>query len=134
MTHEAFCKLDLLVVSELFPTPTSEVADIVLPVAWGAEHDSLGYWPGWHEEIRAYPKVVEPPGEARSVASWISKLAKRLGTDAEPPYDWKPDRLSWPISLTAYIRNNLQKHGSGKAFGQTSMRILACVDSTEADY
>lgn len=79
LTREAFSKLDLVVVFELFPTPTSEMADIVLPVAWGAEHDTLGYWPGYHEELRAYPKIVDPPGEAKSEAHWINGIAKRLG-------------------------------------------------------
>ena len=77
-TYKAFMKLDFIVVSELFHTPTTAIADIVLPAAWGAEHDTVGYWPGWHEEIRAYPKLIEPPGEARSDPEWINELAKRL--------------------------------------------------------
>jgi anaerobic selenocysteine-containing dehydrogenase len=78
-TYQAFMKLDFIVVSELFHTPTTAIADIVLPAAWGAEHDAVGYWPGWHEEIRAYPKLVDPPGDARSDPDWINELAKRLG-------------------------------------------------------
>jgi anaerobic selenocysteine-containing dehydrogenase len=78
-TRKALMKLDLLVVSEIFPTPTTELADIVLPAAWGAEHDTLGYWPGWHEEMRAYPKLVDPPGEARADTDWINELGIRLG-------------------------------------------------------
>jgi anaerobic selenocysteine-containing dehydrogenase len=78
-TYRALTKLDLFVVSEIFPTPTSAVADIVLPAAWGSEHDAVGYWPGWQQSIRAYPKIVEPPGEARSNADWLNELAKRVG-------------------------------------------------------
>jgi len=118
MTHEAFCKLDLLVVSELFPTPTSAVADIVLPVAWGAEHDSLGYWPGWHEEIRAYPKVVEPPGEAKSEAYWINELAKRLGfgdrfwekEDDSFEEMLKPSGMKWEEFVTIRSLNNKKEY------------------------
>jgi len=47
--------LEFVVVSELFMTPTAALADILLPAAWGMEHEELGYWPGWYEEIRAYP-------------------------------------------------------------------------------
>jgi len=71
--------LDFLVVDEIFPTPTTAIADILLPVAWGAEHDAIGYSPGWYQDIRAYPKLVEPPGEARSDAMIITEVAQRLG-------------------------------------------------------
>lgn len=97
MTYEAFKKLDFLVVSEIFPTPTTEIADLVLPAAWGAEHNSLGYWPGWHEEMRAYPKIVEPPGEAKADAWWINELAKRLGLNK---YFWGSEEDSYDEMLS----------------------------------
>ena len=78
-TFEAFMRLEFTVVSELFMTPTAALADILLPAAWGMEHEELGYWPGWYEEIRAYPKLVDPPGEAWADTKWLNELAKRLG-------------------------------------------------------
>ncbi|HTM10158.1 MAG TPA: molybdopterin-dependent oxidoreductase [Verrucomicrobiae bacterium] len=78
-TYQALMKLDFIAVSELFMTPTAALADIVLPAAWGMEHDELGYWPGWHEEIRSYPKLAEPPGECWPDTKIINELAKRLG-------------------------------------------------------
>jgi anaerobic selenocysteine-containing dehydrogenase len=60
-------------------TPTAALADIVLPVAFGMEHDEVGYWPGWYNEVRAHPKVVDPPGECRADTWIINELAKRLG-------------------------------------------------------
>ncbi|MBW1799222.1 MAG: molybdopterin-dependent oxidoreductase, partial [Deltaproteobacteria bacterium] len=77
--YRALMKLDFMVVSELFLTPTAALADIVLPAAWGMEHDEVGYWPGWYEEIRSHPKVVDPPGECRADTSILNELAKRLG-------------------------------------------------------
>jgi anaerobic selenocysteine-containing dehydrogenase len=101
-TYRAFMKLDFTVVSEIFHTPTTNVADIVLPAAWGAEHDGLGYWPGYHEEIRAYPKLVEPPGEARSDADWINELSAKMGLEGvwkseEEALDFmlKPSGTTW---------------------------------------
>jgi anaerobic selenocysteine-containing dehydrogenase len=87
-TYEAFMKLDFIVVSELFMTPTAALADILLPAAWGMEHEELGYWPGWYEEIRAYPKLVDPPGEAWADTKWLNELAKRLGLKE---YFWESD-------------------------------------------
>jgi anaerobic selenocysteine-containing dehydrogenase len=78
-THRALMKLDFVVVSELFMTPTAALADIVLPAAWSMEHEELGYWPGWYEEIRAHPKLVDPPGECWADTKIINELAKKLG-------------------------------------------------------
>jgi anaerobic selenocysteine-containing dehydrogenase len=78
-TVEAFKKIDFLVGSEIFMTPSTALADIVLPAAWGMEREELGYWPGWYEEIRCYPKLVDPPGEAWPDTKWINDLAKRVG-------------------------------------------------------
>ncbi len=78
-TVEAFKNIDFLVGSEIFMTPSTALADIVLPAAWGMEREELGYWPGWYEEIRCYPKLVEPPGEAWPDTKWINELAKKVG-------------------------------------------------------
>ena len=78
-TYKALMKLDFTVVSELFLTPTADLADIVLPIAWGMEHEELGYWPGWYGEIRAYPKLASPPGECWPDTKIINEMAKRLG-------------------------------------------------------
>jgi anaerobic selenocysteine-containing dehydrogenase len=43
------------------------------------EHEELGYWPGWYEEIRCHPKLVDAPGECRADTWIINELAKRLG-------------------------------------------------------
>lgn len=86
--YKALMKLEFTVVSELFLTPTAALADIVLPAAWGMEHDELGYWPGWYEEIRSHPKVVDPPGECWPDTKILSELAKRLGMEKE---FWKDD-------------------------------------------
>ena len=102
-TYKAFLKLEFFVASELFPTPTTAVADIVLPAAWQAEHDTVGYWPGWFGDIRAYPKIVDPPGEAKPDPEWINELAKRVGlaehfwTNWQDCFDYvlKPSGLTW---------------------------------------
>ncbi len=86
-TREALEKLDFTVVLDIFMTPTGMLADVVLPVAFGMEHDEVGYWPGWYNEVRAHPKLVDPPGEARSDTWVINELAKRLGL----PDFWEED-------------------------------------------
>jgi anaerobic selenocysteine-containing dehydrogenase len=73
---EALKKLDLLVVAELFMTPTAELADIILPVATNLEYDTLI----WHHGcIAAHPRIVDPPGDCLSDLRWMSQIADRLG-------------------------------------------------------
>lgn len=95
-TYEALMKLDFIVVSELFMTPTAALADIVLPVAWGMEHEELGYWPGWYEEIRVHPKIVDPPGECWPDTKIINELAKRMGFRED---FWEDDHEALDVML-----------------------------------
>ena len=80
-TRQALMKLEFIVVLDLFMTPTAALADIVLPAAFGMEHDEVGYWPGWYNEVRAHPKLVDAPGECWPDAKIINELAKRLGLE-----------------------------------------------------
>ncbi|MCC6475021.1 MAG: molybdopterin-dependent oxidoreductase [Burkholderiales bacterium] len=95
-TFEALNKLEFTVVSELFMTPTAALADMVLPAAWCMEHEELGYWPGWYEEIRAHPKLVDAPGECWADTKIINELAKRLGLGAD---FWEDDDEALDLML-----------------------------------
>jgi anaerobic selenocysteine-containing dehydrogenase len=95
-TYAALMKLDFTVVSELFMTPTANLADIVLPAAWGMEHEEVGYWPGWYEEMRAHPKIVDPPGECWPDTKIINELAKRLGMQED---FWEDDHEALDLML-----------------------------------
>ena len=78
-TYEALMRLDLLVVSECFMTPTAALADIVLPAATGFEFDDIGHYglaQGW---ISSRPKIVDPPGESWPDIKILSELGKALG-------------------------------------------------------
>lgn len=87
-TYNAFMKMELIVVQELFHTPTTCIADIVLPAAWTWEDNTIGYWGGRWEEYRSYHKVVDPPGEAWTDAKIYNELAKQLGLGQ---YFWKDE-------------------------------------------
>ncbi len=95
-TYAALMKLEFTVVSELFMTPTAALADIVLPAAWGMEHEEVGYWPGWYEEMRAHPKIVDPPGECWPDTKILNELAKRLGMGAD---FWEDDHEALDLML-----------------------------------
>jgi len=98
-TYHALMSLDTLIVSELFMTPSAAIADFVLPAATTGEHDTVGYWGG---PLRAFPKLVDPPGDAWPDVKIVIELAKRLGIGEHFPEDGKTavDLVLEPSGLT----------------------------------
>ncbi len=78
-TFEALGKLDFLAVSEIFLTPTAQLADLVLPAATNFEFDDIGHLGLSHGFILARPKVVDPPGTCWADSKILNELGKRLG-------------------------------------------------------
>jgi anaerobic selenocysteine-containing dehydrogenase len=74
----ALSKLDFLVVQDGFhPTPTTELADLVLPAAiWGEKE---GTYTNSERRVSKVNVAVEPPGEARADFEIFLGLAERLG-------------------------------------------------------
>lgn len=68
--------LDFLAVIDIFPTETTELADVVMPAASFAEKD--GTFTSTERRIQRICRAVEPPGEARAEWEIISDLMNRL--------------------------------------------------------
>jgi anaerobic selenocysteine-containing dehydrogenase len=111
-----FARDDLFVcVHEQFMTETAKMADIVLPATTFLEHDDF-YQGGGHQYIILGPKLVEPPGEARSNHEVICALAKRVGA-SHPGFGMTPREL---------IDWTLQKSGWGTLANLEAMRWIDC--------
>ena len=78
-TFEALKKLDFLAISEIFLTPTAQMADIVLPAATNFEFDDIGHFGLPHGFILARPRIVEPVGESWPDSKILNELGKKLG-------------------------------------------------------
>ena len=78
-TFEAMKGLDFLAVSEIFLTPTAQLADVVLPAATNFEFDDIGHFGLPHGFILPRPKIVEPVGECWPDSQILNELGKRLG-------------------------------------------------------
>ena len=78
-TFEAIKKLHFFVVSEIFLTPTAQLADIVLPAATNFEFDDIGHFGLPNGFILARPKIVEPRKECWPDSKILNELGKRLG-------------------------------------------------------
>lgn len=91
--REAFKKLDLLVVTELFMTETAKLADVVLPVCSTAETLGLAYNYGLTMGIPYVllsRKLIEPIGECKPVWWIYAELGRKMGFVNEFP--WKTDK------------------------------------------
>ena len=75
---QALGNLDFLVVQDGFhPTPTTELADLVLPAAiWGEKE---GTYTNSERRVSKVNAAVAPPGEARSDFQIFMDVAERLG-------------------------------------------------------
>ena len=76
--RQALSNLDFLVVQDGYhPTPTTELADLVLPAAiWGEKE---GTYTNSERRVSKLNRAVQPPGEARSDFDIFLAIADRLG-------------------------------------------------------
>ncbi|MFI7342868.1 molybdopterin-dependent oxidoreductase [Streptomyces sp. NPDC050085] len=106
-TARALRALDFQVHLDLFPSPTSESADFVLPVNSAYEHEALrfGFEIGHRaqEQVQLRPRIVAPPAGTRSDTEVVFALAERLGMggeffdgDVEAAWNWQLE----PLGLT----------------------------------
>ena len=99
--REALLGLDLLVVADIYMTPTAELADIVLPAATWLEVDQVQGFPIVADlHILAQHKVVSV-GEARQDEEIMVELARKMGleTGTESLHEVLDHRLE-PLGLT----------------------------------
>ncbi|HEY7072544.1 MAG TPA: nitrate reductase [Acidimicrobiales bacterium] len=81
LLEHALGRLDLLVVQDGFETPTTALADVVLPAAIWGEKD--GTFTNSERRVSRVRAAVSPPGEARSDFDIVLGLADRLGVGGE---------------------------------------------------
>ena len=82
----AFGQLDLLVVQDGFDTPTTALADVVLPAAiWGEKE---GTFTNSERRVSRVRAAVAPPGEARPDFDIILALAERIGARTDLFAGW----------------------------------------------
>jgi nitrate reductase NapA len=66
-----------IVVSDVYPTPTTEIADVILPSAMWVER--TGMFGNSERRTQQWFQAAEPPGEARSDVWQLLEVAKRMG-------------------------------------------------------
>ena len=74
-----------VVVSDVYPTPTTDVADVILPAAMWIEQE--GMYGNSERRTQHFTRIVEPPGEAMCDTWQIIEVARRLGFEKQFPWD-----------------------------------------------
>jgi predicted molibdopterin-dependent oxidoreductase YjgC len=79
INHARHCleQAEFLVVQDIFPTETAELAHVVLPGVSFAEKD--GTFTGTDRRVQLVRKAIEPVGEARPDWQIICQLAQKMG-------------------------------------------------------
>jgi nitrate reductase NapA len=78
-----------IVVSDIYPTPTTAAADLILPSAAWVERE--GVFGNTERRTQQWNKLIDPPGEAKEDAWQIIQVAKRMGMGNLFPWpedDW----------------------------------------------
>ncbi|HIJ64716.1 MAG TPA: formate dehydrogenase subunit alpha, partial [Candidatus Hydrogenedentes bacterium] len=75
--RKALDNLDFLVVQDIFPTPTTEFADVILPAACYAEKD--GTFTSTERRVQRVRKAGKPEGESRADWEVLCEVAYRAG-------------------------------------------------------
>lgn len=85
--------VEFIAVQDNFFTPTALFADLVLPAC--TQFETWGVEDGWKygDEVLVMPKIVDPPGEARSDYRICAEIAARLGIG--PEYSQGRDERAW---------------------------------------
>jgi anaerobic selenocysteine-containing dehydrogenase len=108
--RKALEQLDFLVVSDIFPTATAQMADIILPDA--SDLEKLGYKDyasskGGFMALRR--KVVEPVGESRSCFDTEYQLAERMGLGQHFPWKNTEEWVNYRLKQTGITVADLEK-------------------------
>ena len=76
-----------IVVSDVYPTPTTDVADVILPSAMWIEREGL--YGNSERRTQHFNQLVKPPGEAMSDTWQLIEVARRMGHTKLFPWSYK---------------------------------------------
>ncbi|MFQ5874667.1 MAG: molybdopterin-dependent oxidoreductase, partial [Dehalococcoidia bacterium] len=107
----AFERLEFMVVSDLFPTATAQLADLILPDTSDFERFGFQvYASAQGGFVSLQPKVVEPLGETRSVFEVEYEVARRLGLAECYPWKTTEEWVNFRLQPSEMTIDALKQH------------------------
>jgi anaerobic selenocysteine-containing dehydrogenase len=120
IVQKALRKLEFLVVADHFMTPTTELADIVLPACTFLEQTRVVTYDlhadhGWNATSRLAfsPRVVDPLGESWSDWKIICELGKKMGYAEYFPWKTREEAIDDELQPLGITCEKLKKHPEG---------------------
>lgn len=108
---EALKSLDLLVVSDMFESPTAHLADYILPTTTHMESDAITEYAGLNL-ITARVKCMEPRGEAREEADPVLEVLRRMGYGDRLPVQSYRELLDYRLEPLGIDFDEFARRGS----------------------
>jgi len=110
-TKKALQNLEFLMVSDIFPTASTEIADLVLPSASDFERvDYRAYSSSRGGYLAFREKVVEPVGESRSVFEVEYEMARRMGLGQGYPFRNTEEWINFVLEPSHVTVNDLRNN------------------------
>ncbi|WP_242134742.1 molybdopterin-dependent oxidoreductase [Aestuariivivens marinum] len=103
-----------IVVSDIYPTPTTDIADVILPSAMWVERE--GMYGNSERRTQYFEQMVEPPGEAMSDTWQLIEVARRLGYKKQFYYK-KETHIE-------EIYNEYRRHHDNKKHNMAPLEVL----------
>lgn len=121
-----------LIVSDIYPTPTTDLADLILPSAAWVERE--GMFGNSERRTQHWHQQVPPPGEAKEDAWQIIQVAKKMGMGSLFP--WPEDAWHEPMfeEYRKFGLGNGKDLASYKQLEQTRGLRWPVVDGKETRY
>lgn len=103
-----------IVVSDIYPTPTTDIADVILPSAMWIERE--GMYGNSERRTQQFDQLVNPPGEAMSDTWQLVEVAKRLGYEEQ--FHYKEE------THIEEIYKEYRRHHEGKKHNMAPYEVL----------
>jgi anaerobic selenocysteine-containing dehydrogenase len=110
-TKKALQNLEFLMVFDIFPTATTEIADLILPSATDFERvDYRAYSSSRGGYLALRDKLVEPAGESRSVFEVEYQLARKMGMEQGYPFRNAEEWINFVLEPSHVTLDDLRKN------------------------
>ena len=109
--REALCRLDHLVVQDIFLTETAALADVVLPAS--SMFEKSGSFTNTNRQVQISRPALAVPGHAAQDVWILQEMARRLGLGWSyrlPSEVWDEVRLLWP-AVAGITWDRLERSG-----------------------
>jgi len=102
-------KIEFIVASDLYMTPSAKYVDLLLPETSFMERWNIGETWGTGNYLMLSEKLIEPPFESRSDYDWLREVAAKLGVEQE--FSQGRTEKEWIVHIWENTRQAMPQEG-----------------------